>query len=344
MLLVAITFAFGALSSGVLSSGAEAQDAPLPLEVTVREMVNLPRESPEITVRATGDVQSARLVVREQNRAVLQKSLGRMRNGAHRVFRWRAEPGRHDYAIDLSGRGPEGPATATVEATVSVMRPLEIQISREDVDLTTRRVPFVINNPAGRARLTIFDQGGVVLHQAETDLGGRAAGTTLEVRWPELQRPIARMSLRVHDASDSWTEHELVPFFVDIPHEEVEFETARWEIRESERPKLDEAYELILEAIREHGSDLQARLYVLGHTDTVGSHGDNQLLSERRAAAIARYLLQRGGITIPIMSRGFGESNLRVQTADNVDEARNRRAQYILAAEPPSPGAWNHVR
>jgi outer membrane protein OmpA-like peptidoglycan-associated protein len=328
----------------LLPFAAEAQDAPLPLEVTVREMVNLPRESPEITVRATGDVSGARLVVREANRAVLQKSLGRMRSGGHRVYRWRAEPGTHEYTIELSGRGPEGPATATVQASVSVMRPLEIRITREDVDLTTRVVPFVINNPAGRARLVIYDQGGAVLHQGETDLANRPAGTTLEVRWPELPRPIFRMSLRVHDASDSWTEHELVPFFVDIPHEEVVFETARAEIRESERPKLDAAYDLILEAIREHGADLQARLYVLGHTDTVGSHGDNQQLSERRANAIARYLLARGGITIPIMSRGFGESSLRVQTADNVDEARNRRAQYILAAEAPSPGAWTHVR
>ena len=40
------------------------------------------------------------------------------------------------------------------------------------------------------------------------------------------------------------------------------------------------------------------------------------------------------------MAQGFGESRLAVPTADNVDEARNRRAQYILAAQTPVQTDW----
>jgi outer membrane protein OmpA-like peptidoglycan-associated protein len=151
------------------------------------------------------------------------------------------------------------------------------------------------------------------------------------------------MVLRGYDASDSWSEYELLPFRVDIPHEDVVFMTAKWDIRDAEKPKLDEAHERILEAIRVHGADLKAKLYILGHTDTVGMPGDNLALSERRAEAIARYFRDKGGIALPILSRGFGESQLAVKTADSVDEARNRRAQYVLAAQAPASGGWNTV-
>ena len=151
------------------------------------------------------------------------------------------------------------------------------------------------------------------------------------------------MVLRGYDASESWAGFELLPFRIDIPHDDVEFETAKWDVRESEKPKLDDAYDKILEAIHEHGRDLKARLYVLGHTDTVGNPADNQRLSQRRARAIAEYCRARGGISLPVMSRGFGESQLAVKTADSVDEPRNRRAQYILAAQAPAAGSWAMV-
>jgi hypothetical protein len=40
-------------------------------------------------------------------------------------------------------------------------------------------------------------------------------------------------------------------------------------------------------------------------------------------------------LKIPIAFEGFGESALLVKTADEVDEPRNRRADYILSVEEP---------
>ena len=136
---------------------------------------------------------------------------------------------------------------------------------------------------------------------------------------------------------------ELLPFLVDIPHVDVVFETNRWEIRESEQGKLDEAYTRLLQAIREHGSKIKARVYIVGHTDTVGKTQDNLVLSRRRADAIAGYFKDKGGITLPIMACGVGESFLAIKTGDNADEARNRRAQYILAAQTPIACSWTTV-
>ncbi|HEY8923491.1 MAG TPA: OmpA family protein, partial [Polyangia bacterium] len=42
------------------------------------------------------------------------------------------------------------------------------------------------------------------------------------------------------------------------------------------------------------------------------------------------------GLRIPVAYEGFGESALAVQTADNVDEIRNRRVDYILSIDEPA--------
>lgn len=330
--------------AGAGATPAAAQDGQVPVEITADEMVNLPRESPTLTVAATDVARSVRVVIRENGRVVAQRGFARMLRGASRVMGWRAAPGVHQYTVEVSGRGPEGPPGRNrLEINVTVMRPLEIAVRRETIDLETRTIRFAINNAGATARLTVYAQGGDVLHEADTDISSGQPGSQLEVRWPELRAAIARMVLRVTDASESWGEYEIVPWSVDIPHDDVVFATARHDIPPGETHKLDVAYDRIIAAIREHGRDLAARLYILGHTDTVGSPSENQQLSQRRALSIARYFRSRGGITIPILARGFGESAPAVRTTDNVDEARNRRAQYILAAQPPAPGGWTPV-
>lgn len=69
---------------------------------------------------------------------------------------------------------------------------------------------------------------------------------------------------------------------------------------------------------------------VYGFTDTVGTRDLNQRLSEQRASAVARYLINQGVNQARIRSQGFGEDNLRVQTADGVNEPLNRRVEIKI--------------
>ncbi|MEP3052179.1 MAG: OmpA family protein [Erythrobacter sp.] len=71
---------------------------------------------------------------------------------------------------------------------------------------------------------------------------------------------------------------------------------------------------------------------VYGFTDTTGSDALNQDLSERRAQAVAEYLGARGVARSRIATQGFGESfdQLRVKTADGVDEPLNRRVEIKI--------------
>ena len=88
-------------------------------------------------------------------------------------------------------------------------------------------------------------------------------------------------------------------------------------------------------AVSRYGRFAELRLYILGHTDTVGDTDSNRKLSLERARSIAAYLRKRG-LKLPIFYEGFGEQAPSVATPDETAEAANRRAEYILAVEPPA--------
>ena len=73
-----------------------------------------------------------------------------------------------------------------------------------------------------------------------------------------------------------------------------------------------------------------ARVQVTGHTDTRGSTRYNKRLSDRRAAMVQGYMVSLGIPRDEITTRGAGENELMVPTANNVREAKNRRAEIVL--------------
>ncbi|CAL93246.1 OmpA family protein [Azoarcus olearius] len=69
---------------------------------------------------------------------------------------------------------------------------------------------------------------------------------------------------------------------------------------------------------------------IIGHTDTVGSNADNEALGLVRARTVLK-LLEAAGVTArEITVTSHGERNLLVPTADNTDEARNRRVEVTV--------------
>ncbi len=72
------------------------------------------------------------------------------------------------------------------------------------------------------------------------------------------------------------------------------------------------------------------RFRIEGHTDSVGDAYSNQLLSQRRAAAVRDYLVKRFGIDpARLEAVGLGETQLLVPTPDEYPEFRNRRVQVL---------------
>ena len=103
---------------------------------------------------------------------------------------------------------------------------------------------------------------------------------------------------------------------------------------QSREELLAVAKDKIQGAIQKYGKLATIKLFIAGHTDTVSDAAYNRTLSNDRARAIGRWFKQRG-VGIPIRFAGFGEDVLLVQTPDETDEPRNRRAEYIVAVDPP---------
>ena len=78
-------------------------------------------------------------------------------------------------------------------------------------------------------------------------------------------------------------------------------------------------------------SDLASyKFRVEGHTDTVGSPGYNQSLSQQRADAVVSYIESKYGVPASRLEAiGMGEQGLLVQTPPQTPEPRNRRVEVI---------------
>jgi outer membrane protein OmpA-like peptidoglycan-associated protein len=70
---------------------------------------------------------------------------------------------------------------------------------------------------------------------------------------------------------------------------------------------------------------------VEGFTDTSGSNEFNMNLSQQRAQSVATYLMQQGIAPQRMIVQGFGETRLKVQTADGVKNPANRRVEITLS-------------
>lgn len=213
---------------------------------------------------------------------------------------------------------------------------LRISIDRSKVDLKQHRLEIVLSHEATKLTLQVTGDSGAVLADQEIDLTGTPAGVPAVVTWsPATEEPPARIELRAVDALGYWAKAWLLPWSVSIPHREVLFKTGSSRIEDAEKPKLEESYAQIADAVARHQELGAVTLFVAGHTDTVGRATDNFRLSRDRARAIAGWFRERG-LRIPIAFEGFGESSLLVKTGDEVDEPRNRRADYIVAFEEPA--------
>ena len=228
---------------------------------------------------------------------------------------------------DSSDQAPTPPPNASV---------FRVEVDKSHA-LDEHWMGIKMSRPPGKVRLTVLTEEGQILADVDRDFTGRSPGESLVVRWEQgNEQPIGAIHLHMEDRDEHFIEQEYSAWYVPIPHEEVNFRTGSSDIDASEVPKLDAAFMKVQEVLskdkaRDHKN---LALYVAGHTDTVGNGSYNLKLSQARAQSLARWFRQKG-VHITIAFEGFGETALRVSTPDQTDEPRNRRADYILADDPP---------
>ena len=155
--------------------------------------------------------------------------------------------------------------------------------------------------------------GGKTARIVGAGIGGVAGGVVgyqLDQQIRELEEATAGSGVDVTETDDG--------FLVNLP--DVTFATGSTTITPSFQATLNE----VAESLTKYPNSL---IDVYGHTDTVGSTASNQTLSEERARAVTNYLINRGVASNRIRWQGYGETQLKVATADNVNEPRNRRVE-----------------
>jgi outer membrane protein OmpA-like peptidoglycan-associated protein len=106
--------------------------------------------------------------------------------------------------------------------------------------------------------------------------------------------------------------------------ETVTFETARAIIKQGSLPLLDQVALQIL------AHPHIAKVRIEGHTDSSGPEEDNLFLSQDRADAVRRYLIQKGVGKEKLEAIGFGESR-PIDTNDTPEgRAINRRVEFFI--------------
>lgn len=311
-----------------LIAAALAQDA---VSLDVVKVGQVGTVVPSLTVKVNRPVDD--LQVKVDCGAVHAEKGGRFGAGEALTIELPLPAGSHRCSGRLTVVAADEEGEMPLSFPVSVLPALGIKLQPGSLDLKEHRLTLVLDRRSSKVEIQALGLGGA-------EVGGGIfptavpAGTPIVAEWSAGQAEVLKLKIRGFDENGFWSELELVPWSYTIPHEDVVFATNLAVIDPAEEAKLKTALEDARGVLDKYGKDVIIKLYVGGHTDTVGDSDSNQELSEKRARAIAEWF-KKNGFPGEIFYQGYGEGDLAVPTPDNTDEAKNRRAAYILAARSP---------
>lgn len=95
--------------------------------------------------------------------------------------------------------------------------------------------------------------------------------------------------------------------------------------------RLDDASAPLLNSIYDIISRCpDLRIEIGGHTDSIGSATSNQSLSEKRAASVVTYLVNKGSNAGQLRSVGYGETNPVASNDNDAGRSKNRRIEFSV--------------
>lgn len=262
---------------------------------------------------------------------------GPARAGEAIAFTFDLPVGQYSCKGSLSGEFSDGTSgEMPLSFGVQVWPPMKIQVVPESVDLKGRTASVKLDRTATKVEVIAIGARGVEAGKG-TIITNASPGTPVAVNWSEPSVEPIKLKIRAYDEHSFWSDLNVSVWSYNIPHEDVVFATNSSNLDDPEVYKLDAALVEANKVYEKYEGEVTVRLYVSGHTDTVGDSSMNQKLSGERALSIARWF-KAHGFPGEIWYCGMGETDLAVATGDGVDEVRNRRAVYILAGASPGGG------
>ncbi len=97
-----------------------------------------------------------------------------------------------------------------------------------------------------------------------------------------------------------------------------------------EQTLTEEAQAFLQTLIKRIDNRFLIKIEVIGHTDSIGSHTANNILSLARATRVAEYLILQGIPREKIRIQGVGETQPIFSNKTEADRAKNRRVEIII--------------
>lgn len=133
---------------------------------------------------------------------------------------------------------------------------------------------------------------------------------------------VAKPATAALESSGDLTRDECMTRFETLSRTQaIYFRTASAQLRSDSEPLLDTVIEIVKRC-----PDL--RLEIAGHTDSDGSDAANQLLSEKRAGAVAEFLTLKGVDRSRLQAVGYGERMPVAANDTRENKSRNRRIEF----------------
>jgi outer membrane protein OmpA-like peptidoglycan-associated protein len=107
---------------------------------------------------------------------------------------------------------------------------------------------------------------------------------------------------------------------------DVLFDFGKYNLRSEAREKLAKLTGIVL-------AHPGLKLAVEGHTDSVGGDEANQKLSEQRADAVRKYLVEEGLADASVSSQGFGKTSPVADNDTAAGRQKNRRVEIVVSGE-----------
>ena len=295
---------------------------------------------PQVYLQANEDFRKLDLICERSDGETVTMSKSSVKRGSKNTFDLKQPEGELSY--DCEARGYYGSDDDEYfdlyfRFDAFLGGALRIEGPHDEIDLENMSLTVRADRVVGAAHLTVTSPDGIVFDE-DVDVGTNAAGDDMWMDWTGASgtRDVLKLDVKLTDRWGFYAFEEIFPWSLEIPHEDINFDTNEHTIRPDEQPKVDKAYDEMGDVVTRYSKYVEVRLYIAGYTDTVGARGDNQGLSGRRARSIAQAFRTKG-FSGPIYYQGFGEDALAVPTEDGVDMEANRRAVYLLASRPPVP-------
>ena len=195
----------------------------------------------------------------------------------------------------------------------TVKPPSWLQIRKNYENAITKIGGKKIYSDAGYATYKLTNDGKETWVQIQLTSGEELA---VDEFWVDvLEKEAMKQDIEANAMFKEITEKGFIAVYIN-------FETGKSIIKPESLPIVDQMVEMMK-------AEPDLKVSIEGHTDNTGTAAGNQTLSEQRAAALVKALMDKGIDKARLRSKGWGQTKPAADNTTNEGKAKNRRVEIV---------------